>query len=332
MKKFIRKCLLFCLILTGLLGGISSFILFGLPQQFNKTYQHALYLQVRALSHIRSPKIVVMGDSSVPFSLDAAKMSHIMKQPVQTLGIHSGTSIQYILNLSKTNVQHGDTMVLELVPDTEDSFSPSIVLTACENHFDMYRSFTWDDWDKVIRYYPTYLLKKVKYCCHIQDQETPSYSIHAFDRKGNYIYFRVGCLPRPRIKFSDQDTVLKRKDYDEKMIAFLNDYSLYCKQRGATFLVSFPPFLDESLSPRSDSINDVQKYLASRLKAPIITNLATRSLPRRYFYNNDSHCNTAGAERVTKDLANEILAYRHHTNHSLKISGQTPQTVKLVKH
>jgi hypothetical protein len=259
-------------------------------------------------------------------------MSRIMKQPVQTLGIHSGTSIQYILNLSKTNVQHGDTMVLELVPDTEDSFSPSIVLTACENHFDMYRSFTWDDWDKVIRYYPTYLLKKVKYCCHIQDQETPSYSIRAFDRKGNYIYFRVGCLPRPRIKFSDQDTVLRRKDYDEKMIVFLNDYSRYCKQRGATFLVSFPPFLDESLSPRSDSINDVQKYLASRLKAPIITNLATRSLPRRYFYNNDSHCNTAGAERVTKDLANEILAYRHHTNHSLKISGQTPQTVKLVKH
>lgn len=312
MKKFICKCMLFGAILLSLLGGIVSFILYGLPEQFNGTYQHALYLQVRSLARIRSPKIVVMGDSSVPFSLECGKMSRLMKEPVQTLGIHSGTGIQYILDLSKSSIRRGDTMVLELTPDAEDSFSPSIVLTACENHFDMYRSFTLDDWEKVIRYYPTYLTKKVKYYFHVRDSEAPSYSITSFDRNGNYDYRRVGCQLPMHLQASERDTVFNKEAYSDSMISFLNGYDRFCAEKGATFLITFPPFLDESLASKSNSLNDVQSYLAKRLKAPIITKISSRDLPRRYFYNNETHCNTIGAEKVTQDLAEEILAYRRH--------------------
>ena len=319
MKKFVCKCLLFGAILSSLLGGIVCLIVFGLPEQFDGTYQHALYLQFRALSRVESPKIVVMGDSSVPFSLDCARMRRIMKKPVQTLGIHSGTGIRYILDLSKSSVRRGDTMVLELMPDTEDSFSPSIVLTACENHFEMYRSFTLDDWGKVIRYYPTYLTKKVKYYFHIRDQEVPSYSIGSFDREGNYDYLRVGCLLPAHLQPDERDTVFNRKEYSDSLIAALNDYDSFCVRKGATFLITFPPFLNESLVSGNDSLSDVQNYLSSRLKAPVITKISARNLPRRYFYNNETHCNTAGAEKVTQDLANEILTYQNHNRSRVKI-------------
>ena len=93
------------------------------------------------------------------------------------------------------------------------------------------------------------------------------------------------------------------------MIRLLNDYDLFCVKKGATFLTSFPPFLDESLAAGQGHFNDVQNYLSGRLKAPVITKIGERDLPRRYFYDNVTHCNTAVAEKVTKDLANEILTY-----------------------
>lgn len=309
MGRFVRKCLLFGAILTTLLAGITGFILFGLPPQFNGTYQHALYLQTRSLSRMHSPKVVVMGDSSVPFSLDCRRMSTLLKKPVQTLGIHSGTGVGYILALSKSSIHRGDIMVLELTPDGEDSFSPAIVLTACENHFDLYRGFTPDNWSKVIRYYPTYLIKKVKYYFHYRDEDPPSYSIHSFDRNGNYDYQRVGCLLPPHLQPDERDTVLNRNSFSNSLIQTLNDYDSYCARRGATFLVSFPPFLNESLVSSPSGFSSLQNYLSHRLKAPIITKISERDLPRRYFYDNVTHCNTQGAEKVTDDLAEDILHY-----------------------
>lgn len=309
MGKFVRKCLLFSALLVTLVAGIGAFILFGLPPQFNNTYQHALYLQVRSLSRIKSPKVVVMGDSSVPFSLDSRLMSRLLDKPVQTLGIHSGTGIEYILNLSKSTIRRGDIMVLELPSDDEDDFSPAIVLTACENHFDMYRGFTLDDWNKVARYYPTYLLKKVKYDFHDRDQNPPSYSIRSFGQDGNYDYQRIGCRLPSHLLSDERDTVFDRKDFSDSLIQTLNDYNSYCRQRKATFLISFVPFLNESLVSHPSDFGGLQTYLAGQLKAPIITKLSARDLPRRYFYDNVNHCNTQGAEKVTSDLASDILRY-----------------------
>lgn len=323
MRKFVLKSLLFTALLASLLGGIGGLILFGLPPQFDNTYQHALYLQVQALSRIRSPKVVVMGDSAVPFSLDCAEMSKIMKEPVQTLGIHSGTGTEYLLNLSESSIRRGDIMVLELPSDAEDNvFSPAIVLTASENHFDMYRGFTPDEWGDAARYYPTFLIKKVKYCVHDRDRELPSYSIDSFDGNGNYDYRRTGCRLPVHLQADERTTEFSRKDYSDQLIGFLNNYDLFCVKQGATFLVSFSPFLNESLAGGQNGFSDVQSYLSERLKAPVITRIGERELPRRYFYDNVTHCNTAGAEKVTEDLANDILSY---------LKRGAPKTVALGK-
>ena len=312
MGRLIRKCLLLTGIMVCLVGGISAAILFGLPSQFSGTYQHALVLQEKALSKEKSPKIVVMGDSSVPFSLNSSLMSRMTKRPVQTLALHSGTGIGYILRLSESGIRRGDIVVLELAPDSEDSFSPSIVLTACENDFSMYRAFSQEEWGEVIRYYPTFLIKKVKYYFHDRDQEIPSYSIQAFDGNGNYDYQRTGCLLPGRLK-PDDVSAFNPKSYSPSLINTLNDYNSDCLKKGATFLVSFPPYLKESLSTNSGEVNSVQSMLSQKLKAPVITQLSSRQLPRKYFYDNVTHCNTVGADKVTADLAHEILRYMHRS-------------------
>lgn len=319
MGKFIRKSLALLTVCAVLFAGTAGFILFGLPEQFGGTYQHALSRQAEALPRIGRPKVVVMGDSSVPFSLDSARMGRMLGRPVQTLGIHSGTGAELLLNLSRGSVRKGDIMVFELAPDQAgDVFSPSLVLTACENNFWMYRSFTEDDWTKTIRYYPSYLIKKIKYCNGMRDAELPSYSIDSFDGNGNYIYRRVGCRMPEDLTGGERDIVFSRKEYPEAFLEFLNRYNRFCEEKGATFLITFSPFLDESLASGQASLGDVQAYLSGKLKAPVITEVASRELPRRYFYNNSVHCNTAGAELVTRDLADEIRAY---------FAGRKPGTV-----
>jgi hypothetical protein len=309
MKKFIYKSALFCLIMLLLVSGITSFVLFAIPLQFEQSYQHALSLQFDSMKNLTSPKLVVMGDSSVPFSLNVPLMEKKIRMPVQTLGIHSGTGLEYILSLSKGSIRKGDVMVLELVPSNVDSFTPGIVLTACENNFDMYRAFGEKDWKKVAEYYPSYLIKKIKYFFHIRDKQSPSYSRKSFDSNGNYDYSRTRCeLPKP-LPSSSKDTVFNKKDYNSEFVSYLRDYDRLCRERGATFLITFPPFLDESLVSSPKDMSDLIKYLTHELNVPIITKITDRALPRKYMFNNVTHCNTAGANKVTNDLANDIQRY-----------------------
>lgn len=331
MKKFVMKSLLFCLTMLTLLSCITAFILFGIPQQFGISYQHALSLQYDAMRRISSPKVVVMGDSSVPFSLNTSLMEKMLKMPVQTLGIHSGTGIEYILKLSETSVHKGDIMVVELEPSNDEAFTPSIVLTACENNFSMYQAFSSKDWKKVISYYPSYLIKKVKYSFHIEDQQSPAYCVNSFDQDGNYDYYLGKCiLPKSLNQFKDK-TEFNKNDYTDEYISFLNKYVDFCRERGATVLITFPPFLNESLSSTQGSISNLQNDLSHRLKAPIITKINDRSLPRHYIYNNVSHCNTAGARKVTIDLANDIKRYMHGNNSMRASSPKMEKAPRMVK-
>lgn len=320
MKKFICKSILFCFLVVALIGCTAAFITFGLPIQFHNTYQHALSAQYDSLRKMRSPKVVIMGDSAVPFSLNASLMEKKIGMPVQTLGIHSGTGLEYILNLSKANIQKGDIMVVELEPSTEDSFSPGIVLTACENNFSMYRYFSSSDWRKVALYYPSYLIKKLKYCMNIRDGQTPAYNGNSFDRNGNYDYYRGSCtLPRHlSLNKANEKTTFNRKEYSSQFLSFLNDYNRYCKEKGATFLISFPPYLNESLQSSAHDIDDLQRNLSQQLDAPIITKIADRKYPRRYIYNNIAHCNSAGADAAAKQLAREITLYLRKHNQERK--------------
>lgn len=309
MKKFIYKSALFALIMLLLLSGITSFVLFVIPPQFSQSYQHALSLQYDSMRRLRSPKLVVMGDSSVPFSLNTPLMEKRMKMPVQTLGIHSGTGLEYILALSKSSIHKGDIMVLELVPSNVDSFTPGIILTACENNFDMYKAFQEKDWEKVVSYYPTYLMKKFKYFFNIKDKQSPSYSGKSFDSNGNYDYTRTTTeLPKP-LPSASRDTVFNKRDYNNEFLSYLRDYNQLCKNKGATFLITFPPYLDESLVSSTKDMSELMAYLTHELHVPIITKITDRALPRKYMFNNVTHCNTAGANKVTDDLANDIQRY-----------------------
>lgn len=330
MKKFIAKSLLFCLTMLVLLGGITAFVLFGIPAQFGMSYQHALSLQYDAMRKIPSKKIVIMGDSSVPFSLNTSLMTKMLKMPVQTLGIHSGTGLEYILALSQSSVHKGDIMVLELVPSNDDSCSPSIVLTAIENNFSMYQAFTEKDWKKVIAYYPSYLIKKVKYFFQIQDQQSPAYSEKSFNQDGNYDYYLGKCI-LPKKLTSSEETEFSKRDYNNEFVSYLNKYDAFCKQKGATFLITFPPFLNESLVSSQSNINDLQNYLSRRLHAPIITKIGDRELSRLYIYNNVSHCNTAGANKVTTDLAHDILRYMNRKNPAGARIVSAKRTHRVVK-
>ena len=51
------------------------------------------------------------------------------------------------------------------------------------------------------------------------------------------------------------------------------------------------------------------KYCADRLDYPVISNLGTYIMENKYMYNSQWHCNTEGAEKRTRDLANDLINY-----------------------
>lgn len=306
MLKFIRKCLLLGVLVLTLCTGIGLFVTDAIPLQFKDTYQYALNMQYRALQRTPSPKVVVMGDSSVPFSLNAKGLRKALGRPVRTLGIQSSTGLEYIMRLSESNIQKGDIMVVELYPFNNDEFSAPVVLVACENTFSMYRYFSLDNWSRVIPSYPSYLVHKVKFWLGVRYDLAPSFTEKAFDQDGNYDFYRGKSWTADDRHGNPWPTHFSPDDYNKSSIDFLNKYNDFCKKRGATFLISFPPYYDQSMVSSKKDAETLQKYLAMKLNAPIITKITDRELTGKYILDG-LHCNSAGADKVTKDLAGEIL-------------------------
>jgi hypothetical protein len=84
------------------------------------------------------------------------------------------------------------------------------------------------------------------------------------------------------------------------------------KAQGATMVLSFGTCDISSINPsylNQATYDSYTKYCADKLDYPVISNLGTYLMDHELMSNSTAHCSNAGAEKRTRDLANDLINY-----------------------
>ena len=123
----------------------------------------------------------------------------------------------------------------------------------------------------------------------------------------------VSNRPGPTYSASSNPTgSIKNTHLNSTRITRLNKINDMVKAQGATMVLSFGTCDIASINPtylNQATYDSFTKYCADKLNYPVISNIGTYLMDHELMSNSTAHCSNEGAEKRTRDLANDIKNY-----------------------
>lgn len=298
-----------------LYGGIFMGAFCLLPPLYEDSYQRVIVRQYDSLKETEGPRVIVLGSSYITFSTDTAVMEEILSMPCQTFGCHAGMGVRYFFDLVKDFIGEGDIVVYPVWEADINYYGTELIMTGIEGRADLLLRMPAGAVKGVLTGSRDIITKKIyeplrdTLFAGVLDQVSDSadaiYNISSFDENGTMTALRTECLiddPVPE----EQKVRYDQADYPAEYISFLNEFDAYCRERGASFYLTYPTILDEGLDNSEEELEAFDTWLKSQVTAPVITDIRDTILPREEMYNAVMHANTYGAERYSRMLAEDI--------------------------
>ena len=279
---------------------------------FGVTYQAAIVKKYDVLREVESPKVILCGDSSLAFGADSDLMTELLGQPVVNMGLHAGMGY-FQVNLVKDEIRPGDTVVLTLAYNLwyKNIQDPALIVTGLESRPELFRYVDSRYYGDMIRYFPTYLTKKLDILSGESELEVGgAYCNEAFDGD-RLIPYRSSALPDDVDSEAYLINVTRNGKLDPEIIKSVNELNNHCIDRGAELLISFPPLPASCAMPKWQQIYNFVGQLKNELDAPIISEPQSFFLNDEYFFDTVYHCTTEGERIRSTVLCEDILNYKN---------------------
>ena len=286
------------------------------PNAYDRSFEHALMLQAKALSAERDSEVIVFGASYVPFSIDNAEMESVLGQKTQILGVEASMGIPVLIDLLYDSARPGDTIVYMLGTANHSMEDTVAICAALESDKEMLMSYIQkrdglkDSRSNLIwrKLYTLTLGKPVIWAESKLAKKKQVYSIDSFDENGNMIIDRPEPLPA-MAGFTEAYESIEMDDVDLKTVDQLNEFSEWCKKNDITFVIAYAPFMDVIIINTEEQLNEFQDEVTSALHVDFINRLQDTIMPRDCFYNHPSHLTTPYAKVYSHDLAVALKNY-----------------------
>lgn len=311
MKKFALQLLILILIVLSLIV-IGLIIITQLQvEKYRTSYQYVINRKYEHLVNTNEPKVILIGGSNLAFGIDEGVIEERIGIPVVNLGLHAGFGIRFNTEISKANINEGDIIVLAYeysILNDLSYFTPELVVSGIDNNIEMYKYVPNEYWTRIIKYIPTYILKKID---AIDEKKiTEIYNTKSFDEDGNMILQRNKCiLPEDitpnysEVRFNDENNI------SDEAVKYINDFYEFCIKKGATVLYSFPSILDERFYATKEQIEAYEQEVDEELLPTRISSINDYVFERKYMYDTILHLNSEGANIRSRRLADDILKY-----------------------
>lgn len=309
MLKFVKKILLFLLIICILLTGIVLFDFFVIGSQYELGYDSAIIDKTERLKNINEPKIILVGNSNVAFGINSEIIEKELKMPVVNLGLHGDMCNFFHENIAKLNINKGDIVVIcHSSFDDNDKFNnPDLALITLDNNKDLLPLFRAKDIIAMIPSYPTYFRNSFYMWISGKgnDDSGDCYSRNAFNKYGDVIY-------KPEFDQMDPDEYFKSEsvkvpEINEYCIKRLNDFYDYCKNQQASLVIAGYPIAYGKYSEfTKQDFDKFQNKLESALDCEIISDYSDYFYPYDLFYNTGLHLTNEGAKVRTEQLVSDL--------------------------
>ena len=304
------------LLAAGLLyAGIFMAAFCLLPPLYEDSYQRVIVRQYDSLKETESPRVIVLGTSYITFSADTAVMEEELDMPCQIFGCHVGMGVRYFFDLVKDFIGEGDIVVYPIWEADVNYYGTELIMTGIEGRTDLLLKMPPGAVKGVLAGSRDIITKKIYeplrdaifrgVIDQVSDPEDPIYHISSFDEKGTMTARREECLIDDPVP-DDQKVRYSQENYPAEYIQFLNEFDAYCRERGASFYLSYPTVLDEGLANSQEELDAFDAWLKSQATAPVITDIRDTVMEREEMYNAVMHANSLGAERYSRMLAEDV--------------------------
>ena len=319
-KKIISVILAIVTVLSPFIILISTILL--TPKVYENTFTGSLDEKFDRLNSIDEEKVIIVGGSSVAFGIDSALMEKHIGKPVVNFGLYAALGTKLMLDLSRSNINEGDIVVLapELDPQTLSLyFSSEHTLEALDGDYSMARYVRGDSKLSLLGGLWKLAGKKLYALKNGIPNPDGVYNSKSLNEYGDVKYEMLdesGDLLWERREnimqlYHDPSTMinLSPEIVSEDFIDYLNEYVKFCEKQGATVYFSWCPMNRLALADGTsgESIADFADYLEEKIRCEFISYIDSYIIEEGYFYDTNFHLNEAGVLLRTKTLIEDIL-------------------------
>lgn len=285
-------------------------------QSINESTLGSLPDKHMLLENAKSPKIIFVGGSNLPYSLDSSRISEEFQMPVVNMGINAGIGLRYMMYDTLPFVKKNDVVVL--IPEYEHFYSSVYYgnMDLVPILFDIFpqgkQFISIQQWQKLAPYVFKYAAKKiVNIPRNLINKYEPKSTIIGDDERRSFNNFGdvnthwgkeskiVGCSK----KSAGQEKV------NEFVLSDIKKLKNNLQKRGA-YLVLLPPAYQEcSFNNQQYIINKIETKLKETELAYLTAPLLSR-FSDNLFYDSTYHLTKQGVDlrttRVIEDLRKQI--------------------------
>lgn len=315
MKKHRARLSLLCGVC--LLPLVLAALGFLLPTQYGQTYLGEMPAKQHRLETAEGKRIIIIGGSSVPFSLDSALLEQLLPGwTVVDYGLYAQLGTVTMLDWAKDSIRAGDFVILTPEQDPlalSCQIDGECILQACDGNWGLLTRLNPKRFEQVAAAFPAFAGKKLRYALVGQPIPTDIYAQRSFNSYGD-----IGCEGReqnilPGLYQENQpisfDPAMLSPDFVEEV----KDFAAAVKEKGASLVYHFSPMNAAALAADAD-IDGYYDALSSTLAIPILGNPHRCILESGWFFDSNFHLNEAGSILFTEMLAEDIKLYLQDTS------------------
>ncbi len=280
------------------------------PSTYDHVFVAALGDKYERLCAVDSPKIAVVGGSSVAFGLDSGLLGQYTGREVVNFGLYATLGSKIMLDLSEDGLNPGDIVIFapELNEQTMSMyFGTRSAWQAIDANDVIYDTVYRHNGEELEADKIEFAAEKQQYLIDGAPNPSGVYNRSSFDVYGDI------CYPRPYNTMAlgyDPNTTF---EFTESIISpdFLDYFNNYCQrlsERGVTVYFSYCPINNMSVAEGTteESIAAFEGYLKDNLNCRVISSLSDYIIDWGYFYDTNLHLNDAGVKLRTERLINDL--------------------------
>ena len=305
MKKLLLQLLALLLLGPLVLLGCG----FGLPAQYDESFLGELGDKCTLLAESESPRIVLVGGSSLAFGVDSTLLEQEFPgYTVVNFGLYAALGTQLMLELSDGQFREGDIVILS--PEQQQQtlscyFNAESTWQALDGRFDLLPRLDSAHFGALAGQFPYFAARKLRYFLTGEKPVPEGVYRHAsFDAHGDVrADFPANTMPGGW----DQNTpvLLEQGVLDPDFVTLVNQWADNARAQGAQVFYQFSPMNAAAVQGDPDAYYD---FLRQQLEFPILGDPNRCILDPEWFYDTNFHLNEAGRQLNTRNLARDLKA------------------------
>lgn len=288
----------------------------SISPRYAQTYYGELAKMYDKLANTDGKKIVVIGNSNVPFGLDSALAESLLKQAgldysVCNFGLYGALGTRFMCELAEKQIKSGDIVVVstELYPQTMSTyFSAEEAWYALDSNTSLFWQFPHETRKILAAGYVHYSAQKHELYKNGQCAEgSDVYAVTSFDDNCDLKNFPTDYNTMQNGTDVNNPIVFDNALFSEDFCDFINGFADRIVKRGASIYYSFAPMNNAAVSEEEMAKKDeFFAYVSKKLRFTVISDINDYLLDKEWFYDSNFHLNTSGRVLRTVQLVCDI--------------------------